>query len=192
MADDLENESGQEQDLRPTNSARRLKTLIEQVTGQRSLVLYSILHTRTLTRGRSVDRYSALPSVGQRLDFLSTIQLPVLDLYLLRISSFLDGFESVSASFVRVVPGAMSRDPSRAGGENSAKRETTGVGGAQKLCKALISAKYVAKAMQGWGDEVVSRMFRPLLRTRVNPTVTVLPGTPDGNRVRFHSQGEGG
>ncbi|KAF9650708.1 hypothetical protein BDM02DRAFT_3092586 [Thelephora ganbajun] len=132
MADDQGNESGQEQDLRPTNSARRVKALIEQVT----------------------DRYSALPDIGQRLDFLSTIQLPILDLYRLRISSFLDGFESVSASFVRAVPGAISRDPSQPGGENSTKRETTGVGGAQKLCKALISTKYVAKAMQGWGDEV--------------------------------------
>lgn len=111
--------------------------------------------------GGNVDRYSALPSVCQRLDFLSVIQLPVLDLYRLRISSFLDGFESVSASFVRAVPGAMSRDPSRSGGENSVKRETTGVGGAQKLCKALISTKYIAKAMQHWGDEVVSRALGP-------------------------------
>ena len=108
--------------------------------------------------GWDADRYSALPSTGQRLDFLSTIQLPILDLYRLRISSFLDGFESVSSSFVRAVPGAISRDPSRSGGDNSAKRETTGVGGAQKLCKAWISTKYVAKAMEGWGDEVVSRM----------------------------------
>ena len=90
------------------------------------------------------------------MDFLSIIQLPILDLYQLRISSFLDGFESVSASFVRAVPGAMSRDPSRSGGGDSVKRETTGVGGAQKLCKALISTKYISKAMQGWGDEVVS------------------------------------
>jgi hypothetical protein len=93
------------------------------------------------------------------LDFISTIQLPLLDLYRLRLSSFLDGFESVSASFVRAVPGAISRDPSRSGGENSVKRETTGVGGAQKLCKALISAKYIAKAMQCWGDETVRKMF---------------------------------
>ena len=67
----------------------------------------------------------------------------------------------MSSSFVRAVPGAMSRDPSRSGGDNSAKRETTGVGGAQKLCKALISTKYVAKAMQGWGDEVVSKTLGP-------------------------------
>jgi len=142
--------------LKPTNSARRVKALIEQVTGQENLVPYLNLYPGILTIGGwNVDRYSALPSVGQRFDFASTIQLPILDLYRLRISSFLDGFESVSASFVRAVPGAISRDPSRSGGENNAKRETTGVGGAQKLCKALVSTNYIVKAMQGWGDEMV-------------------------------------
>lgn len=33
MADDQGNESTQEQDLRPTNSARRVEALIGQVTG---------------------------------------------------------------------------------------------------------------------------------------------------------------
>jgi hypothetical protein len=139
-------------------------------------------------RGWNVDRYSALPNIGQRLDFLSTIQLPILDLYRSRISSFLDGFESVSSSFVRAVPGAISRDPSRSGGNNSAKRETTGVGGAQKLCKALISTKYIAKAMQGWGDEVVSETLGPPdlcfpdLKKR---TAAVLLRVVDGDRHKF-------
>lgn len=35
MVDDQGDESTQEQDLRPTNSARRVKALIEQVTGQK-------------------------------------------------------------------------------------------------------------------------------------------------------------
>ena len=113
--------------------------------------------------GENTDRYSALPDIGQRLDFLSTIQLQILDLYRLRLSSFLDGFESVSASFVRAVPGAMTRDPSRSGGENTIKRETTGVGGAQKLCKAFVSTKYITKAMQSWGDEVVSKTLSPFI-----------------------------
>ena len=141
----------------------------------------------------NVDRYSALPSTNQRLVFLSTIQLPILDLYRLRISSFLDGFESVSSSFVRAVPGAMSRDPSRSGGDNSAKRETTGVGGAQKLCKALISTKYVTKAMQGWGDEVVSDTFGPPFAcfADLQPrTTSVLLGAVDGDHLRFQSQSE--
>ena len=37
MSDDQAQESGQEQDLRPTNSARRVKALFEQVTGQTDL-----------------------------------------------------------------------------------------------------------------------------------------------------------
>jgi hypothetical protein len=122
----------------------------------------------------NADRYSTLPDLGQRLDFLLTIQLPILDLYRLRISSFLDGFESVSTSFVRAVPGAISRDPSRSGGENSVKRETTGVGGAQKLCKALVSTKYIAKTMQGWGDEVVSSTLG-LLRIQFSDLGASLP-----------------
>ena len=89
---------------------------------------------------------------------------------------------------MRAVPGAMSRDPSRSGGDDSAKRETTGVGGAQKLCKALISTKYVSKAMQGWGDEVVCGAFgSPLFvsLTSEQRTVAVLLGAVDGNRHRF-------
>jgi len=34
MVDDQGNESAQEQDLKPTNSARRVEALTEQVTGQ--------------------------------------------------------------------------------------------------------------------------------------------------------------
>jgi hypothetical protein len=124
------------------------------------------------------------------LDFLSTIQLQILDLYRLRISSFLDGFESVSASFVRVVPGAITRDPSRSGGENSVKRETTGVGGAQKLCKALISTKYIAKAMQGWGDDVVSESSGSSCVLFCDPLPKVLLGAMAGYHHEPQHQGK--
>jgi len=158
-----------------------------------NLVPYSTLREDP-DEGRDPDRYSALPSMDQRLDFLSIIQLPILDLYRLRISSFLDGFESVSSSFVRAVPGAISRDPSRSGGDNSAKRETTGVGGAQKLCKAWISTKYIAKAMQGWGDEVVSGEFglAPVHFSDLATTAAVFLGAVGEHRHRFWSQGQGG
>lgn len=145
----------------------------------KSRFIFEFLHQVPDNASEYVDRYSALPSVGQRLDFLLTIQLPILDLYRLRISSFLDGFESVSASFVRAVPGAISRDPSRAGGENNVKRETTGLGGVQKLCKALISTKYISKAMRCWGDEVVSKTFGPSRVQSPDVKVIVLPGTAD-------------
>jgi len=49
MADDQGDGSGQEQVLKPTNSARRVKTLIEQVTGQKNLALYPNLYTGILT-----------------------------------------------------------------------------------------------------------------------------------------------
>lgn len=35
------------------------------------------------------------------------------------------------------------------------KRLTSGVEGVQRLCKALVSAKYVAAAMEAWGEELV-------------------------------------
>ena len=40
MADDQGDESGQDQYLRPTNSARRVKDLFEQVTGQPILLVH--------------------------------------------------------------------------------------------------------------------------------------------------------
>lgn len=49
MADDQGDGSGQEQELKPTNSARRVKALIEQVTGQKNLAICPDLYTRILT-----------------------------------------------------------------------------------------------------------------------------------------------
>lgn len=42
MVDDQRDESGREQDLKPTNSARRVKDLFEQVTGQAHLVVHHL------------------------------------------------------------------------------------------------------------------------------------------------------
>ncbi|KAJ2919243.1 hypothetical protein MD484_g1120, partial [Candolleomyces efflorescens] len=73
-------------DVRATNSARRIRALVNQVT----------------------DRFSPLPSANQRSQFLISVQLPLLDLYRARITSALDAFETVSYAFVRAVPGALS------------------------------------------------------------------------------------
>ncbi|KAF8758327.1 RINT-1 / TIP-1 family [Rhizoctonia solani] len=70
-------------DIRPTNSARRIKALLEQVT----------------------ERYQPLPHYNQRARFLITVQVPILEAYYARISSSLDAFETLSSSFVRAVPG---------------------------------------------------------------------------------------
>ncbi|KAH7927393.1 hypothetical protein BV22DRAFT_1085155 [Leucogyrophana mollusca] len=134
IADDEGNDSDEHPnsrgtgDLRATNSARRIKALVEQVT----------------------DRYSPLPSFAQRSRFLIHVQLPLLEAYHARISSSLDAFETLSSALVRAVPGGLGVD----GPRMDTRRLTGGVEGSQRLCKALISAKYVEVAMVGWGEEM--------------------------------------
>jgi hypothetical protein len=40
-------------------------------------------------------------------------------------------------------------------------RLTSGVDGVQRLCKALVSARFVEGAMEGWGEELVSSNITP-------------------------------
>ncbi|KAF8058265.1 TIP-1 family-domain-containing protein [Lyophyllum atratum] len=133
--DDEHDEDSQIRDLRSTNSARRICSLFEQVT----------------------DRYSPLPRFEHRASFLLSIQLPLLDYYRRRIVSSLDAFETLSSAFVRAVPGALS--VSLGGKEEGSvhvdnRGLTSGVEGVQRLCKALLSAKFVETAMKGWGEEL--------------------------------------
>ncbi|TFY64757.1 hypothetical protein EVG20_g5839, partial [Dentipellis fragilis] len=118
-----------DRELRATNSARRLKALVEQVT----------------------DRYSPLPQFGQRTRFLIHVQLPLLEAYHGRISSSLDAFETLSSVFVRAVPGALG---AAAGDGKDKGHFTSGVEGVMRLCKALVSAKWMAAAMEGWGEDL--------------------------------------
>ncbi|KAI9068018.1 RINT-1 family protein [Trametes sanguinea] len=118
-----------DRDFRPTNSARRVKALVEQVT----------------------DRYSPLPQYSQRTRFLIVVQLPLLESYHARISSSLDAFETLSSTLMRAVPGALGAGAGKGGDSH---RLTAGVEGVQRLCKALVSAKYVAKAMETWGEDL--------------------------------------
>ncbi|TFK36815.1 TIP-1 family-domain-containing protein [Crucibulum laeve] len=140
--------------LKSTNSARRIKALEEQVT----------------------DRYSLLPSTVQRTHFLITIQLPLLEAYRERVSSSLDAFETLSSAFVRAVPGALSvslsgRDDGTVNVDS--RKLTSGVQGVERLCKALLSAAYIALSMEGWGEELfflelwADMNQNPLLRTRI-------------------------
>ncbi|KAJ7823548.1 TIP-1 family-domain-containing protein [Mycena olivaceomarginata] len=73
-------------ELRSTNSARRLKALVEQIT----------------------DRYSPLPHFAHRTRFLINVQIPILENYYGRILASLDAFETLSSAFVRAVPGALA------------------------------------------------------------------------------------
>ncbi len=116
-------------DVRPTVSARQLKALVEQVT----------------------DRYSPLPNFTHRTRFLIDVQIPLLEGHYSRISSSLDAFESLSSSLVRAVPGALGTTST----SNTGGRPTAGVEGIMRLCKALISARYISTAMDVWGEDLV-------------------------------------
>ncbi|KAI6134109.1 TIP-1 family-domain-containing protein [Pisolithus croceorrhizus] len=154
-----------EGDIKATNSARRVKALVEQVT----------------------DRYTPLPSFRQRTQFLIRVQVPVLENYHSRISSSLDAFETLSSAFVRAVPGALAVDTTK----TDSKRLTGGVEGSQRLCKALLSARYVENVMRSWGEETfflelwaeINR--RAYLRARVGAH----PSLPEPNGWSQNVQG---
>ncbi|KAI0823023.1 TIP-1 family-domain-containing protein [Trametes gibbosa] len=149
-----------ERELRPTNSARRVKALVEQVT----------------------DRYSPLPQYPQRTRFLIVVQLPLLESYHSRISSSLDAFETLSSALMRAVPGALGAGEGRGGDTH---RLTAGVEGVQRLCKAFVSAQYIASAMEAWGEDLFFLELWAEIGRRVNlrtkaESVASLPN-PNGN-----------
>ncbi|KAI0032485.1 TIP-1 family-domain-containing protein [Vararia minispora EC-137] len=117
--------SAHDSDLRPTVSARRLKALVEQIT----------------------DRYSPLPQFTQRTRFLIHVQLPLLESYHARVSASLDAFETLASALVRAVPGAL-------GDRGRNAHLTSGAEGATRLCKALVSAKWMSAAMEAWGEDL--------------------------------------
>ncbi|KAG6919592.1 hypothetical protein DXG01_004256 [Tephrocybe rancida] len=131
---DHEHDDDAQGDVKATHSARRICSLFEQVT----------------------DRYSPLPRFAQRTNFLLSVQLPLLSYYHGRIISSLDAFETLSSAFVRAVPGALGVSLGREEGSVHVDNRglTSGVEGVQRLCKALLSAKYVETAMLGWAEEL--------------------------------------
>ncbi|KAI0786115.1 RINT-1 family protein [Abortiporus biennis] len=138
IADENDNEDLDEdaphidRELKPTISARRVKALVEQVT----------------------DRYSPLPQFAQRTKFLITVQLPLLESYHARISASLDAFETLSSTFMRAVPGSLGASGHEGGSSSDPRRLTSGVEGVMRLCKALLSSRYIGAAMEGWGEEL--------------------------------------
>jgi len=55
---------------------------------------------------------------------------------------------------MRAVPGALGTVTDSSGRSGDPKRLTSGVEGVQRLCKALISAKYIGAACEAWGEEL--------------------------------------
>jgi RAD50-interacting protein 1 len=100
---------------------------------------------------RFADRYQPLPRFTARTRFLITVQIPILESYHSRISSSLDAFETLSSSFVRAVPGALS---GQVGHGSDTRTLTGGVEGLGRLVKAGVSAHYIAAEMNRWGEDL--------------------------------------
>lgn len=141
--------------------------MVEQITGNERI--------SEVTRQDSllfIDRYNALPRFLHKTRFLITVQVPILELYHTRISESLDAFETLSSFLVRAVPGSLAgqvtqgRDP---------KSMTSGTEGSQRLVKAYVSAKWMAKTLASWGEDLVCRICLAR-KIRLNPCLQVLPG----------------
>lgn len=78
------------------------------------------------------------------------MQLPILELYHSRISASLDAFESLSTSFVRVVPGALVH---QVGHGKDDRNPINGIDGLDKLVRATVSASYVAMMLEKWNED---------------------------------------
>ena len=177
--DEGDGEGTDDRELKSTNSARRIKVLVEQITGR--LFYLPLFACRKAVFINTIiyiaDRYSPLPHFTQRTRFLITVQLPLLEHYHGRISSSLDAFETFSSAFVRAVPGGLgvSLGGKEEGGVKVDTRTlTSGVEGVQRLCKALLSAKYIEVTMEGWGEDLVSLSIPFERRWNNQSTLSVL------------------
>ncbi|ODO11585.1 hypothetical protein I350_00367 [Cryptococcus amylolentus CBS 6273] len=131
ISDESPDEEDAQSSLHPTVSARQTKSLIAQI----------------------IDRYTPLPDLAYRLPFFMTVQMPLLVTYHARVSSSLDAFETISSAFVRAVPGALAGN-TRSGLNIDQKALTSGKAGAERLCKAYLSAEWISEALRQWSDSV--------------------------------------
>ncbi|GAA6035080.1 hypothetical protein JCM8097_002174 [Rhodosporidiobolus ruineniae] len=106
------------------------------------------------------DRYRPIP-LRHTLPFLLTLHLPLLQSYASRISSALDAFEGLAFG---ILPGAL--------GQSTAT--TAGVGGAVKLVRNGVSARWMSERCEEWGEDA---FFLTLYDYLVSSTST--PGKLD-------------
>ncbi|KAI5804574.1 TIP-1 family-domain-containing protein, partial [Geopyxis carbonaria] len=127
-------------------------------TGTRSaLRLKDLLETTT-------DSYRPLISFSQRLRFLITIQLHLLDSYHARLSASVDAFAMLSSGIARAVSGTTAAAP-----------DTPDA--VRRLCKVHGSALFLEAAMRDWGEDVFFLELWEDLSTRAAKSSTVA-GTP--------------
>ncbi|KAJ9479528.1 hypothetical protein PHBOTO_003014 [Pseudozyma hubeiensis] len=96
------------------------------------------------------ERYRPLPSLSQRLSFLTIVQLPILRSYAQRLTRSLDAFESLSSAFARAMPGEITSATSGSGSSDSDM--VKGLRGLGRLVKALLSAQYVCEELERWSE----------------------------------------
>ncbi|GAA5876838.1 hypothetical protein JCM3774_000787 [Rhodotorula dairenensis] len=99
---------------------------------------HSALRVKELAE-QLADRYRPLP-LRHTLPFLLSLHLPLLQSYAARITSALDAFESLSFG---LLPGAL--------GQTTAA--TAGVGGAVRLVRAGVSARWMGEKCAEWGED---------------------------------------
>jgi hypothetical protein len=154
--------------IMPTKSAEKLSDLLEIITGTlfRSLFLSlsSSLSPSRLDAFRMVypikcfvdngcivvfvGRYRPLPKLEHRT-FMLDIQLDLLIAYHRYIRVLVDQYESLSYSFVRVMPGTVSAE----------ERNSTGIDGLCNLCHWLASVEYFSSTLKDWSEDVVCCVF---------------------------------
>ncbi|KAF9099077.1 hypothetical protein BGX23_004048 [Mortierella sp. AD031] len=105
----------------PTKSAEKLMDLLEIVT----------------------ERYRPLTVLEHRT-FLLDIQLDILIAYHRHTRELVDQYESMTYSFARVIPGAVSAE----------ELDTMGVDGLRSLCQWLSSVEYISSTLKDWGEDV--------------------------------------
>ncbi|KAG0094992.1 hypothetical protein BGZ93_006468 [Podila epicladia] len=105
----------------PTKSAEKLMDLLEIVT----------------------QRYRPLPVLEHRT-FLLDIQLDLLIAYHRHIRGLVDQYESLTYSFVRVMPGTATDE----------ELNTMGVAGLRTLSQWLASTEYISSTLKDWGEDV--------------------------------------
>ncbi|CAO1635094.1 unnamed protein product [Sympodiomycopsis kandeliae] len=113
--------------------------------------------------------YTPLPTLSQRLRFVTEIQLPILRMYQERLTRSLEAFESLSSAFMRAIPGGIepgSGSHSNSGGGGGDPDMVKGLRGLSRLLKAFLSAWYIHQELQKWSEQsIFLEMSHDLLST---------------------------
>lgn len=103
-----------------------------------------------------IERYRPLPVLEHRT-FLLDIQLDLLIAYHRHIRGLVDQYESLTYSFVRVMPGATTDE----------ELNTMGVAGLRTLSQWLASTEYISSTLKDWGEDVVRHSSTNVLVSHV-------------------------